>query len=129
MFESEFCSVKYLEDINVVLVTWKKYCSGEDYRKPLLFAIKIMSGHPGCDFVADTTDGFEDAPEDTQWLLNTFIPLARQTDCQRIFFIIDRDNTLKNELDAQTGELKNYFTVQTCFDLSEVRQSLKDTAK
>ncbi len=125
MYESEFCNVKYLEDMHAVLVTWKKFCSGDDYRKPLLFAIKTMTDHPGCSFIADTTDGFEDDPEDTQWLLDVFIPLARQTQCKRVFFIIDRDNSLKNELETQAGELKNYFEVEVCFDLEEVRESLK----
>jgi hypothetical protein len=126
VFESEFCEVRYLDDMNVVLVTWKKFCSGDDYRKPLLFALKTMGEHTGCDFVADTRDGFEDDPADLQWIFDEFIPLARTTTCQHIFFIIDRDNSLKKELEAQTGELKNYFTVKACFDLDEVRKSLKD---
>lgn len=124
MYETEFCNVNYLHDINVVLVTWKKFCSGEDYRKPLLYAIDLMNEHPGCSFAADTTDGFEDAPEDAQWLLDTFIPLTKKTDCKRIFFIIDRDNSLKDELEAQTTELRHHFEVTLCFDLEEVRESL-----
>lgn len=125
MYESEFCKVEYRGDLNVVLVTWKKFCSGEDYIKPLLFAIQIMNAHPSCHFVADTRDGFEDDPADLQWIFDVFIPLARRTGCEYVFFIIDRDNSLKKELDAQTGELKAYFDVRPCFDLDEVRQILK----
>jgi hypothetical protein len=126
MFESEFCQVKYLEDLNVVLVTWKGYCCGDDYRKPLLYALELMKSHRGCNFVADTRDGFEDDPADMQWIFDVFIPLARETDCRYVFFIIDRDNSLKKELDAQSGELKNYFTVVPCFDLDEVAKVLKN---
>lgn len=111
--------------MNVVLVTWKKFCSGRDYRIPLMYAVGLMAAHKGCHFVADTRDGFEDAPEDLQWIFDEFIPAARKTDCSYVFFIIDRDNSLKKELDTQTGELKNYFTVRPCFDLDEVRAVLK----
>jgi len=38
---------------------------------------RTMSAHPGCSFVADTTDGFEDDPEDTQWLLDSDHPQFR----------------------------------------------------
>jgi hypothetical protein len=124
MYESEFCDVRYLDDLNVVLVTWKKFCSGEEYRKPLIFAINKMNEHPCCNFVADTRDGFEDDPADLQWIFDTFIPLAYRTGCEHIFFIIDRDNSLKHELEAQTGELKNYFAVHPCFDLDEVKAFL-----
>ena len=125
MYESEFCKVEYLNDLNAVLVTWKKFCSGEDYRKPLLYAVQKMHEHPCSSFVADTRDGFEDDPADLQWIFDVFIPLARRTGCENVFFIIDRDNTLKEELDAQTGELKLYFNVRPCFDLNEVKAFLK----
>jgi hypothetical protein len=125
MYESEFCKVEYLNDINVVLVSWKKFCKGEDYRKPLLYAVARMNEHPCCNFVADTRDGFEDDPADLQWIFDVFIPLSYRTGCEHVFFIIDRDNTLKNELDTQTGELKQYFDVHPCFDLDEVKAILK----
>lgn len=125
MFQSAFCQAEYLADLNVAMVTWKGFCRGEDYRKPLLYALEIMKNHPGCNFVADTRDGFEDDPADTQWIFDEFIPRARETDCSHFFFIIDRDQRLKKELEAQTGELKNYFTVVPCFDLGEVGEILK----
>lgn len=125
IFESAFCQVKYLDELNVALVTWKGFCRGGDYRQPLLFALDLLKKHPGCNFVADTRDGFEDDPADMQWIFDVFIPAARQTDCRYVFFIIDRDNSLKDELDAQTGEMKNYFTVVPCFDLNEVAAILK----
>ena len=129
MYSSKFCDVRSLDDLGVVLVTWKKYCSGKDYREPLMFAAGLLAGKKGFDFVADTRDGFEDDPEDLQWIFDTFIPAVRKTDCKNVFFIIDRDNSLKEELDAQTGELKNYFDVRACFDMDEVRAILKGGAK
>ena len=125
MYSSKFCDVSYLGDMGAVLVTWKKFCRGWDYREPLMYAAGLMAGKPGCNFIADTRDGFEDDPDDLQWIFETFIPVIRRTDCKYVFFIIDRDNSLKNELDTQTGELKNYFDVRACFDLDEVKAILK----
>ena len=64
--ESECCDVYYIEHKNVVLVRWKKYCELEEYRNPLECALNIIKDHPGCDYVADTRDGFEDNPVDTK---------------------------------------------------------------
>lgn len=125
MYHTEFCEVSYLDDLNVVVVVWKKFCSGNDYRAPLLYAIEIMKTHMGCNFVADTRDGFEDDPADMQWIFEEFIPKAIETDCEFIFFIIDEDNRLKEELEKQAGELKNYFEVKACFNLDEVREILE----
>ena len=60
MYRSDFCDVDYLEKLNVVFVKWKKFCCGEDYRKPLREAVRIMAEHEDCHYVADTRSGFED---------------------------------------------------------------------
>ena len=39
---SEFCDVFYVEEKNVVLVHWEKYCELEEYRKPLECALKVI---------------------------------------------------------------------------------------
>ena len=59
MYQSEFCDVTYLDDLNVVFVKWKKFCRQDDYRNPLLYAIGIMRNHKDCHYVADTRDGFK----------------------------------------------------------------------
>jgi hypothetical protein len=125
MYKSEYCDVRYLSELNVALVTWKKFTSGREYRLPLMYAAGLMAGRKGCDLVVDTRDGFEDDPADTQWIFDEFIPRTRRTDCRHIFFIIDRDAELRKELEAQKGELKNYFDVRACFDLDEVKAILK----
>ena len=66
MYKSEFSEVTYLEDLNVVFVKWKKFCCQDNYRKPLLYALDIMRNHVDCHYVADTRNGFENEPDDTQ---------------------------------------------------------------
>lgn len=126
MYQSEFCNVTYLPDLNVVYVEWKKYCQGKDYRIPLLRAIEIMKANENCHYVADTRNGFENEEADTLWVFSEFIPLAASTNCKYIFFIINRDNNLKEELEGQSVELNKFFQVKACFSLEEVKQILEN---
>jgi hypothetical protein len=121
---SAYCDVDYLTDMNVVLVKWKKFCRQDEYRAPLRMALEIMQQHPGCQYIADTRDGFENDPLDTEWLLDTFLPQAAKTSCRMVFFIIASDNRLKDELEGQSIELGKLFAVHYCFDLDEVREIL-----
>ena len=127
MYKSAFCEVSYNEELNIVFVKWKKFCSGNDYRDPLLYALAIMKEHQGCNYVADTTYGFENEIADTQWILNEFIPCAAtETSCKTIFFIIGQENTLKEELEGQSAVLRKYFNVRICFGLGEVKQMIEE---
>jgi len=125
MYSSEFADVSYNAELNVVFVKWKKFCRREDYRKPLLYALDIMKAHDNCHYVADTRDGFENEPEDTQWVFDVFLSKAAETDCRAIFFIIDDDNNLKEELQGQSAELGKQFDVHYCFGLDEIKAVLR----
>ena len=126
MFKSEFSEVTYNEELNVVFVKWKKFCCIDDYRKPLLYALEIMKIHKNCHYVADTRDGFENDPADTQWLFDVWFPQVSLTTCKAFFFIIDNDNKLKEELEGQSVELKKQFLVFYCFGLDEVKEIIKN---
>lgn len=128
MYKTEFAEVSYNSDLNVVFVKWKKFCKGNDYRKPLLFAIDIMKKYINCNYVADTTDGFENDDEDTQWVFKEFIPQVSATTCKIIFFIIRPDNNLKAELEGQSVELKKYFRVCACYDFNEIKKILEKSS-
>jgi len=101
MFQSEFCEVHYEAQYNVVFVKWKKFCSFADYRAPLEYALEIMRAHAGCNYVADTHDGFENHPEDTKWVAEVFVPEAAKAGCRVVFFIVDESNSLREELEGQ----------------------------
>ena len=124
MYRSEFCDVDYNEELNIVFVTWKKFCCKDDKRNPLLYALEIMKKNDGCQYVADTRNGFEDETADTQWLFDVFLPEAAKTSCKMIFFIIDKNNSLKEELEGQAAELKKLFDVYYCYGLDEVKNIL-----
>lgn len=125
MFQSEFCEVNYNNELNIVFVKWKKFCRQDDYRNPLLCALDIMKNHNGCNYVADTRDGFENEQDDTQWLFDVFLSQAALTSCKKIVFIINEDNNLKEELERQSTELKKLFDVHYCFGMDEVKEILK----
>ena len=124
MYSSKFCDVVYDDERNLVLVTWKEMCRDDEYRNPLLYALEIMQKHPGCSYCADTRSGFENEEADTQWLFDVFLPQAAETSCKKTFFIIDRDHSLKEELEGQAVELRKLFDVYYCFGLEDVQRIL-----
>ena len=127
MYKSEFSDVSYLGDLNVVFIEWKKFCRQDDYRNPLLYALDIMRKHKGCHYVADTRDGFENEPADTQWVFDVFLTQAALTTCKAIFFIIDNDTKLKEELEGQSVELRKQFDVHYCFGIDDVKNIIEAT--
>ena len=120
MYSSRYCDVKYEKDYNVVFVTWKEFCSMDDYRKPLKYALEIIKEHK-CDYVADTRNGFENIDEDTAWVADYFMPKAALLGCECIYFIIDEDNSLKEELEGQAADSEDVIAFKYIYDLSEVR--------
>ena len=120
IYLSECSDVFYLEDKNVVLVHWKKYCELEQYRKPLEAALQTIREHSGCNYVADTRDGFEDNPLDTKWVAEYFMPKAKEYGCRVIFFIIDRDNSLKEELEGQEKDSASLLEFRYIYGIEEV---------
>lgn len=121
MYQSEYCEVKYEEQYNVVFVKWKKFCCNRDYREPLEYALEIIRENENCDYVADTRSGFENIPEDTQWVAEYFMPKAAEYGCKCIWFIIDKENSLKEELEGQASDSSDIIAFRYIYDLSEVR--------
>lgn len=123
MYSSEYCDVHYEESYNVVFVKWKKYCSFEDYRKPLEYALEIIKSHKNCNYVADTRNGFENRPEDTKWVAEYFFIKAINAGCKYIYFIIDENNSLKNELEGQENSSSDGLIFRYIFSLDEIIQN------
>ena len=111
-FESEYCNVRYVEEDRVVLLTWKRFCCLEDYRKPTTFALELMQQKAGSNFVVDARNGFEDVAEDVEWGFNYLLPEMAKTDCKYVVFILDEINEIEEEMDLWTKEFMRYFTVR-----------------
>ena len=124
MYKSEFCEVSFNAELNVAFVIWKKFCRANDYRAPLRYALTLMKDHNGCNYCADTRTGFENEAADTAWVFDVFLPQAAETTCRKIIFIIEDNNTLKEELEGQSTELGKQFDVHYCFGLDDVKQIL-----
>ncbi|WOE68851.1 transglutaminase family protein [Hydrogenimonas thermophila] len=112
MFESKFCKVEYLEKYNAVFCHWKKFCKADDYRIPFEFGLKLIKNKNATAWITDTTNGFENEPEDRKWLLDNFIPKTIDSSCSTIIFIIKNNSPLKNEIDEQTKALSQFFSVK-----------------
>ncbi len=118
-YSSEFCDVEYDERHNVVLVTWKRFCCGEDYRRPLEHALGIISKYR-CDYAADTRNGFENEQEDTLWVAEYFMPKAAELGCRYINFIVDECNSLREELEGQEQDSAAVMRFRYIYDINEL---------
>ena len=98
----------------------EKFCMLDEYRKPLLYDLNIIDNY-GCNYVADTRDGFEDDPRDTQWVKDYFIPKAVEYGCKVIYFIIDKENSLADELKGQEKDSKDKIMFKYIYDLKELK--------
>ena len=121
MYVSEYCEVRYEDKYNVVFVKWKKFCCKQDYREPLEYALNIIKQNKNCNYVADTRDGFENIAEDTNWVAEYFVPKAVEYGCKYIYFIIDKDNSLKEELEGQESDSADKIEFRYIYNLEEIK--------
>lgn len=108
-FDSEFCKVSYVKKDHIVLLTWKKFCSFDNYRKPTTFALYLLQQYSGSNFVVDARHGFEDEKEDITWGFTFLLPEISKTNCKHVVFIMDTVNELEEEMDLWTKEFMKYF--------------------
>lgn len=120
MYTSKYCDVSYNKKYNAVYVVWKSFCCGDDYRKPLEYALDIIKSHTNCSYIADTRNGFEDAPEDTHWVAEVFMPKAAEYGCKCIYFLIDENNSLENELKGQQKDSEDIISFRYIHSLEEI---------
>jgi len=122
MYNTKYYEVHYEKDYNVVFVKWKEYCCFDDYRKPLKYALDIIKNNSNCNYVADTRSGFENHPDDTKWVADVFIPSAVEYGCKIIYFIIDENNSLKDELEGQESDSSDKIEFRYIYSLDEVEK-------
>lgn len=58
--------------------------------------------------------------KDTKWVAEFFMPTASEYGCKTIFFIIDKANSLKEELDGQINDSAGIIEFKFVFSLDEI---------
>lgn len=111
MFDNEYCNVTYVEESRAVLLTWKKFSSFDNYRKPTLYALDLLRKHKNSNFVVDARNGFEDEKEDVEWAFRELLPNMASTDCKHVIFIMNEVNEIETEMDMWSMEMSKYFIV------------------
>lgn len=122
VFDSEYCNIQYIEKDDVVLLTWKKACSFDNYRSPSLFMLWLLQDHPSSTYVVDARNGFEDEKEDVDWGFTYLIPAMAQTSCKKVIFIMNPSNDIEGEMDMWGNEFRKYFQVQRVASYDEALQ-------
>ena len=118
-FDTEFCNVKYHQEDNAVIITWKKYCCFDDYRRPTLFALELLQQNRDSNLVIDARNGFEDAKEDVEWGFSVLLPEMSKTECKCIVFVMSEVNEIEEEMELWTKEFMKYFVVKKVESYSE----------
>lgn len=111
VFDTEFCNVKYIEADNAILLTWKKFANGEDYKRPTTFAWELLKEYKNSKLFVDARNGFEDDEEDVEWGFSVLLPGMAQTTCKVVCFIMNEVNAIEDEMDMWAIEFGKYFAV------------------
>ncbi|MBE6858293.1 MAG: hypothetical protein E7498_02515 [Ruminococcus sp.] len=82
----------------------------------------IIKQHINCNYAADTRTGFENTPEDTRWIAEYFMPKAAEFGCKYIYFIIDENNSLKEELEGQESDSSDKLEFRYIYSLEEIEK-------
>ena len=127
MYKSKYCEVNYIDAKDAILCKWLQKCSAEEYRKPLEYGLELLKMTNATTWITDTTNGFESDAEDTEWLLEEFIPQTIASECKRVVFIIAQDSPLKEEIDEQSKALSEYFEVLQVESLEEIENYKKES--
>lgn len=126
IFDSDYCTVQYMEQDNAVLLAWKQKSCFENYRAPSLFMLKLLQEHPNSNYIVDARNGFEDEKEDVEWGFSFLIPeMAKTTDCKTVVFIMNPKNDIEGEMDMWGNEFRKYFYVIRVSTYEEAVQALK----
>lgn len=125
-FDSEYCNVKYIREDNVVFLTWKKFCSHDDYRTPAKFAVDLLKEYSNSNFICDARNGFEDDKDDVEWGFSVYLPSMAKTDCKAVVFIMNEVNEIEGEMDMWTKEFMKYFKVKRTTSYKEGVNFIKE---
>ena len=119
IFNSEYCKVSYIEEYNIVFLVWKKFCCGENYRKPTLHALDLLKKFKDSNFVFDARNGFEDEKEDVEWGFNILLPSMSKTTCKNVVFIMNEVSNIEGEMNMWEKEFKKYFNIKRVLSFEE----------
>lgn len=119
IFDSEYCNVQYKEKDNIVLITWKKYCHLDDYRRPAMYASGLLKKHFGSNLIIDARNGFEDDKEDIECGFSVLLPSMSESDCKKVCFIMNEISGIEEEISLWTKEFMKYFTVKSVLSYEE----------
>ena len=61
-------------------------------------------------------------PDDTKWVADVFMPTAVEYGCKIIYFIIDENNSLKDELEGQESDSSDKIEFRYIYNLNEIEK-------
>jgi quinol monooxygenase YgiN len=129
MFQSKYCEIYYFKKENVLLLQWKMFCQGEDYKKPLRFAVKELKNRRNSNIIIDVRNGFEPDKEDAKWLFEKLIPQMRKTDLQRIIFVASQKKHVVQAINKYVSKFETDFQVKQVSSIEDAFYEFSDESK
>ncbi len=112
MLNTPYCQIQHLKEKNAILLEWKQFCKGEEYRKTFRHGLELIKKHNITTWFTDTTNGFENEDADTVWLLEEIMPQFIDSSLEKIVFVISDDSPLMGEILGQKEVLEEFFEVE-----------------
>lgn len=106
---AESISFEYREDNDVVLVTVGSSLSGSELRNPLMASCNLLREKSGASYLIDISEEITLNEEDTEWVIQHFIPLVKRSCAGRIVLILPFNDPRKETIDEKFSELIGYF--------------------
>ena len=125
-FNSDYCSVKYIKEDNIVFLKWKKFACFDNYRQPTWFAYELLDNYKNSNYIVDARNGFEDDKADVKWGFEKLLPAMAKTDCKCVVFILNEVNEIEEEMDLWTKEFIKYFKVIKVTSYDEALKKVKE---
>lgn len=121
MSNNEGYLINYKDDLNAVLIKWKEISFGHDYRNIFSDAKEMLNNKNYSKLILDLTEGFDNELEDTEWVYKEFINSMKESSVHGVYLLINKGNSLKNEVTKEHTKWAKHFNVLTCYELSEVK--------
>jgi len=121
MYDSPNSSISFDETIGAAICLWKKNCDAKCYQTTMLEGMKILLETHCKTWIIDFYDEVDKLPEDTEWFINTFLPMTVNDSVENVFFIIRPNCQIKQEImEKRVNHYKDDINVQIFENLEEV---------
>ncbi|HEY8937808.1 MAG TPA: hypothetical protein VIM65_21420 [Cyclobacteriaceae bacterium] len=118
-FEKDYLTISYDKSCHAIIAIWKIPATSEELKAGLLAHIPAMKYYNTTKIVTDTVGLGAISPDDTQWTITTWYPLAKEIGWSHWGLIIPQDVFTQMAMENPVENAVNDNVVQSYFDSIE----------